>query len=77
MIKFCKFVTFHDFLSSVDIFQQNFFQKIFSGITTECQTNSLDILSGLIWIQTVCKGCQQMTKFAASRQKVKKKKYTD
>ena len=29
-----------------------------------------DILSGLIWVQTVCKGYQQMSKVAASEQRV-------
>ena len=30
-----------------------------------------DILSGLIWVQTVCKGYQQITKVAPSEQRVK------
>ena len=30
-----------------------------------------DILSGLIWIQTVCKGYQQTTKVATSRERVR------
>ena len=29
-----------------------------------------DILSSLIWVQTVCKGCQQIAKVVPSRQRV-------
>ena len=53
------------FLSSADFFQNHFFRKILSGISSECQTVWIqvkpDILLGLIWVQTVCKGYQQMT----------------
>ena len=55
------------FLSSADFFQNQCFWKILSGIfiPSECQTVWIqirpDILSGLIWVQTVCKGCQQTT----------------
>ena len=48
---------------SVDFFQNQLFLKILSGIPSECQTdwNQIrpDILSGLIWIQSVCKSYQQ------------------
>ena len=41
------------------------FRKILSGIPSQCQTVSIqiktDVLSVLIWVQTVCKGYQQMT----------------
>ena len=41
-------------------FQNQLFWKPISGIQSECQTVRIrirsDILSGLIWIQTVCKG---------------------
>ena len=41
------------------------FQKIISGILSECQTVWIqirhDILSGLIWVQSVCKDYQQTT----------------
>ena len=41
------------------------FWKIISGIQSECQTVWIqirpDILSGLIWIKTVCKGYEQTT----------------
>ena len=40
-------------------FRNQFFQKILSGIPSKCQTDWIqirpDILSGLIWVQTVCK----------------------
>ena len=43
-----------------------FFEKILSGTLSECQTVwtqiRTDILSVLIWVQTVCKGYQQTTK---------------
>ena len=44
-----------------------------SGCQTVCIQIRPDILSGLIWVQTVCKGYQQTTKVAPSRQKVKYK----
>ena len=51
------------FLSSADFFQNQLFQKILSEIPSECQTVCIlirpNILSGLIWVQTVCKGYQQ------------------
>ena len=48
------------------IFFQNYlFQKILSGILSECQTNWVqirpDILSGLICVQSVCTDYEQMT----------------
>ena len=52
------------FLSSADFFQNQLFQKTLSGIPPECQTVCIqirpDIFSGLIWVQTVHKGDQQM-----------------
>ena len=56
---------FHAFLCLLIFFQNKLFRKIFSGIPSECQTNWIqirpDILSGLIWVQSVCKGYQQTT----------------
>ena len=56
---------FHNFLSSADFFQNQLFRKIISGIPSECITDWIQIrpnvLSGLAWAQTVCKGYQQMT----------------
>ena len=53
-------------LLSADFFQNYFYQKILSGILWECQRVWIhirtDILSVLIWVQTVFKGYQQMTK---------------
>ena len=53
----------HAFLSSADFFQNQLFRKILSGIPSECQTVWIqirpDILSDLIWVQTVCKVYQQ------------------
>ena len=46
-------------------FKINFFWKILSGIPPECQTDWIkirpDILSDLIWVQSVCKCYQQTT----------------
>ena len=58
------------FLSSVDFFFKLIFsKKNLLGIPSVYQTVwvqiRLDILSGLIWVQTVCKGYQQMTKVTA------------
>ena len=53
------------FLTSADFFQNQLFQKIISGIPSECQTVWIqirpDILLILIWVQTVCKSYQQIT----------------
>ena len=53
------------FLSSADFIQNQHFPKILSGIPSECQIvwNQIrpDFMSGLIWVQTVCKSYQQMT----------------
>ena len=58
-------VIFHAFLSSADFFQNKLFEKILSGIPSECQTVWTlirpDDSSGLIWVQTVCQGYQQTT----------------
>ena len=53
------------FLSSANFFQNQPFRKILSGLPSGCQTVWIqirpDILSGLIWVQTVFKGYQQTT----------------
>ena len=59
-------VIFHAFLSSADFFFQNlFFDKILSGIPSECQTVWTQIRpndsSDLIWVQSVCQSNQQTT----------------
>ena len=55
---------FHYFLLSANLFIFNiFFQKLISRILSECQTFWIqlrpEILSGLIKVQSVCKGYQQ------------------
>ena len=62
-------------LSFADFFQNRRFQKILSGTLSECQTVWIqirtDILSVLIWFQTVCKAYQQTTKVTTSEEIVK------
>ena len=52
-----------------------FFQNNLSGMPSGCQTVWIqirpDFLSGLIWVQTVCKNYQQTTKVATSGKRVK------
>ena len=66
-------------LSPADFFQINFSKKFFQEALTECQTVWIqirtNILSVLIWVQTVCKGYQQTTKVDASEERVKNLKY--
>ena len=54
-------------LSSAELFKNRPFHRILSGIPSESQTVWTqirpDILSGLIWVQVVCKGYKQ-TKLA-------------
>ena len=55
---------FSCFLSSaVFFFQNQLFRKILSGISSDCQSVWIqirsEVLSGLIWVQTVCKGYQK------------------
>ena len=60
------------FVVSLSFFKINFFHKILSRTIPECKTVwiqiSPDVVSGLIWVQTICKNHQQMTKFTAGRQ---------
>ena len=48
-----------------DFFQNQLFRKILSQISFGCGTDWIqirpDIMSGLIWVQTVCKNYQQAT----------------
>ena len=59
-------IIFHAFFSSAEFFQNQLFRKILSGLSSECQTVWIQIrpdkMSGLIWVQTVCKYYQQTTK---------------
>ena len=75
------FFFFFFFLSSADFFFfffSIFFSNNLSGIPSECQTVWIqirrDVLSGLIWVQTICKGYQQTTKVATIGERVKQKK---
>ena len=58
-------VFFKAFLSSADYFQNQLFRKFLSGIPSECQMVWIlirpDVLSGLIWVKTICKDHQQTT----------------
>ena len=61
----CKLGKIFMILLSADFFKINIFiQKILSEVSSECQTvriqNKPGILMSLIWVQTVCKGYQQM-----------------
>ena len=64
----CLLGNFSCFLSSdllIFFFKINFFEKFFQELPLECQTVWIlirpDILSGLIWVQSVSKSYQQMT----------------
>ena len=50
---------------SLHFFQNHLYRNILSGIPSDCQTVWVQIrpdnLSGLIWVQTVCKGFQRTT----------------
>ena len=52
----------------------NFFDNFFSGTLYECQTFCIqirtNILSGLTWVQSVCKGYQPMTKLPLARKEL-------
>ena len=71
-----KYNCFVYLLLSVDFFSHFFFfQKVLSGRLSEFQMVwiqiSTDVLSVLIWVGTVYKGCQQTTKVAANKDRVK------
>ena len=70
-----NFACFFFLLSEDFFFKINYLKKNLSGIPSECQTVWIqirpDVLSGLIWVQTVCKGYQQMTKVATSGKEFK------
>ena len=63
VLSFC--MLFSSYFSSADFFQNQNFRKTLPGIPPECQTVWIqirpNILSGLIWVQTVCKCYQQTT----------------
>ena len=55
-------------------FTTNFFKKFFSETISECKTVLIqirtEVLLVLIWVQTISKGYQQMTKVSASMERV-------
>ena len=61
----CLLGHFSCFFVACWLFQNQFFRKILSGIASEFRTVCIqirpDFLSGLIWVQTICKGYQQTT----------------
>ena len=64
-------------LSTTDVFQNKFFfRNNISGILSGCQMVRFhirnDVLSVLIWIQTVCIGYQHTTKVNTSKEIVNK-----
>ena len=60
---FAYWVILQAFMSPADFFQNQLFRKFISEIPNECHKDWIqirpDILSGLIWVQTVCKSYQQ------------------
>ena len=62
---FISFAPWEIFCRLLIFFQNQLFRKILSGITYGCQTDWIqimhDIVLGLIWVQSVCKGCEQTT----------------
>ena len=58
-------LSFADFFINILLFEE-FFQEQYQSVKL---FGSMDILSVLIWVQTVCIGYQQMTKVAASNEK--------
>ena len=71
LLRKCKYVTFSTLCSCLlvilhGVFKINFFEKLSQeSVPSECQTVWAqirpDVLSGLIWVQTICKGYQQKT----------------
>ena len=65
LLNLCLLGNFPCFFVICWFFQNQLFGKILSGSPSECQTVWIqirpDILSGLIWVQIVCKGYQQTT----------------
>ena len=61
---FASWEIFYAFLSSADFFQNQLFEQFFH-VPSKCQTDWIqsrpDHLSGLIWVQSVCKCYQQTT----------------
>ena len=68
------------FLSSVDFLnllfakkktkKKTIFQEYHQSVKLFQDTDHSDVLLGLIWVQTVCKGYQQTTKIATSGERI-------
>ena len=63
-LTFCTLENFSCFLLSADFLSKSTcLRKILSGLSSECQTDWIqirpDVSSGLIWVQSVCKGYEQ------------------
>ena len=72
MLAFCMLGNFFMLLFSSSAFWKlTFFQIFFSGALSECQMVWVQITTKvlwvLIWVQTVCKGYQLMTKVSTSK----------
>ena len=65
---------FHVFVVICWLFSKLTLKKVLSGTLSECQTAWIqiraNILSVLIWVETVCKGYQQTAKVASSKERV-------
>ena len=61
---------FHAFCHLLIFFQNQLFRKFISGIPSGCQTDWIqirpNILSGLIWVQSACKGWEIFSCFLSS-----------
>ena len=74
VLTLCILGNFACFFCHLWIFLKNeLIQKNLFGIPSECQIVWIqirpDVLSGLIWVQTACKGYQQTTKVATSEER--------
>ena len=65
LLTLCLLDNVSPFLLSTVFFQNQLFRKFLSGKPSGCQTACIkimhDIMSGMVWVQTVCKGYQQVT----------------
>ena len=76
----CKCFNYSLFLSSVDFsFKVNIFVKFYHEYhhvaSVVCILIKPDVLRGLIWIQTICKDDQQITKYATDMLKAYKDQF--
>ena len=80
LLTLCILGNFSCLLLSSDFFQNYLYKKIISETVSECQTVCIqiraDILSALIWVQTVYIGQKQATKVATSKEGVNNPRYS-